>query len=133
MGFCFAFVEVVAIGRTQSESIYLFELLDFLQRAGGERGFAFEGVKDNAFEEIAKGHVLHFRYGFEDFEEPLFEAHAGLHALDCDGLGFVLVLHGTKVPRYTSRREVRAGKCCCAENSELNENGKGTAVVAIPL
>lgn len=81
---------MVAVGGAQRESIELFELLDFLQGFRGERGFAFEGVQDDAFEEVAEGHVLLLGDGFEDFEEALFDADAGLDAFDFDGVGLVL-------------------------------------------
>lgn len=83
-----SFAEVVAVGGAQKESVKFFELLDFAQGSRGKRGFAFEGVEDDAFEKVAKGHVLLFGDGFEDFEEALLDADAGLDPLDFDRVEF---------------------------------------------
>lgn len=89
----FAFAEVMAVGCAQRETVQLLKLFDFLQGLRGEGCFAFEGVEKDALKKVAKGHVLLFRYSFEDFKEPLFDAHTGLHALDFDRFGFVFRFH----------------------------------------
>jgi len=75
----------VAVGSAEGESVEFFELLDFFQGLLGERGFAFEGVEDNAFEQIAEGEVLLLSDRFKDLEDAFFDADAGLYAFDFDG------------------------------------------------
>jgi hypothetical protein len=88
----------MAVGRAQRQAIDGPELFDLLEGLRGEGGLAFEGVKDDALEEVAQGHVFLFGDGFQDFQQALFEAHAGLHADDFDGMfgGHI----GTIVPWY---------------------------------
>ena len=80
----FALLEVMAVGGFQGHAVQGFELLDFLQGLRRERRFAFEGVEDDALEQIAEGHVFLLGDGFEDLEHAFFEANAGLDALDFD-------------------------------------------------
>jgi hypothetical protein len=88
----------MAVGRAQRQAIDSPELLNLLESLRGEGGLAFEGVKDDALEEVAQGHVFLFGDGFQDFQQALFEAHAGLHADYFDGMFGRHV--GTSVPRY---------------------------------
>ncbi len=100
----------MAVGGAQGESVELFELLDFFEGVRGEGGFAFEGVEDDAFEEVAEGHILLLGDGFEDFEEAFFDADAGLDAIDFDeeaGLGSVMWYKCTMVLMYVKRKERR--------------------------
>lgn len=78
----------MTVGSPQGEAVEFFELLDGFEGVGREGGFAFEGMKDDAFEEVAEGHVFLLRDSFEDFEEAFFDADAGLDALDFDQGGF---------------------------------------------
>src|ERR1700728_1681614 len=64
------------------EVVELFQIANALERGWAQRGLAVEGVEDDAFEEVAKGHVVIFSEGFEDFENPLFHTDAGLDPLD---------------------------------------------------
>src|SRR6202042_2870590 len=69
------------------------------ERGWAERGLAVEGVEDDAFEQVAKGHVVIFSQGFEGFEDPFFHTDAGLDALD-EKLGIIgHVYQCTMVPR----------------------------------
>jgi hypothetical protein len=56
-------------------------------------------VEDDAFEEVAEGHVLELGKRLEDLEETPFEADTGLDALNFDGFGGsshdVPMYHGT--------------------------------------
>ena len=87
------------------EGLELFDLFQGLRREGR---FAFEGVEDDAFDEIAEGHVFLLGDCFEDLEHTFFEANAGLDALDFDG-GVVLfflchVYQCTKVHRCAQEK-----------------------------
>jgi hypothetical protein len=75
---------MVAVRGFEVHAVEGFELLDFFQRLRREGSFSFEGVEDDALEEIAEGDVFLFGDGFEDFEHAFFEANTGLDALDFD-------------------------------------------------
>ena len=98
-----AFVEVVAVNGAQGESVELFELLDLSEGLRGEGGFAFEGVEDDSFEQVAEGHIFLFGDGFQDFEHAFFEADTGLDAFNKDSFAARWNLRfchlGTNVPR----------------------------------
>src|SRR4051812_47051454 len=100
----FALLKVMAVGGFEGHSVEGFELLDFFQGLRGEGSLAFEGVKDDAFEKVAEGHVFLFGNRFEDLEHAFFEADAGLHAFDFDERMVLLfrchVYQCTKVLRY---------------------------------
>ena len=59
-----------------------FQVADTLERWTAERCFAVEGVEYDAFEEVAEAEVMVLGEGFEHLEDALFNAHAGLNALD---------------------------------------------------
>ena len=43
-------------------------------------------MQNDAFEQVAEGHVFLFGHCFEDFQDALFHANARLDAFDFDGL-----------------------------------------------
>jgi len=86
----------MAVGSRQGETVDLAELLDLPEGFFPEGSFAFEGVQYDAFEKISEAKVFEFGDRFQDFEQVLFDADAGLDAFDEDRLS----CHGTKVPRY---------------------------------
>jgi hypothetical protein len=47
-----------------------------------KRALAIKGVEHDAFEEISERHVVIFPESFKHFQDSLFHANAGLHALD---------------------------------------------------
>jgi hypothetical protein len=78
------FLKVVAIFCGKGQTVDSLELIYLLEGIPGKRGFTFESVKHDPFEEIAEGHVFQLGNGLEDFEQPFFEANTGLNALDID-------------------------------------------------
>jgi hypothetical protein len=58
------------------------EVSDAAKRRIGEGAFAVKGVQDDAFEQVAERKVMVFRQGLKNFEQPFFDADAGLDALD---------------------------------------------------
>lgn len=83
----------MAVRGFEGHAVEGFELLDLFQGLRREGCFAFEGVKDDALYEIAEGHVFLFGDCFEDLEHALFEANAGLDALDFDERMILLFLY----------------------------------------
>src|ERR1700723_2316883 len=81
------------------EVVELFQIANAFERGWAERGLAVEGVEDDAFEEVAEGHVVIFGEGFEDFEDSFFHADAGLDALDEE---FGIVRHVYQCTMITS-------------------------------
>jgi hypothetical protein len=75
--------------------INLFEFGYELEGFADERGFAFEGVQHDAFDEVAEGKVVIFGEGFHDFEDALFDADAGL-----DAFNYIRRLAGSMVHTY---------------------------------
>ena len=59
-----------------------FQVGDLPARFFGEGRLAFEGVKDDSFDEIAQGQVVIVGESFQHLEETLLDPHAGLDALD---------------------------------------------------
>ena len=99
----FALPEVMAIRGLEGHAVERFELLDFLEGLRREGRFAFEGVKDDAFEQIAERHILLFGDGLEDLEHAFFKANAGLDALDFNGGWSCFSCDmRTNVPKYIS-------------------------------
>lgn len=72
----------MAVGGGEIEVIDGFQLGDGLKRLLAERAFAFEGVQDDALQQVAEGHLVILGKPFQDFHDPLFQAHARLDALD---------------------------------------------------
>ena len=89
--------EAVAGAGVEIEGIELFQVVNALERGGAEGSLAVEGVKHDAFEQVAQRHVVIFGEGLEDFEKAFFHADAGLDPLDKE-LRFGD--HGTNVPWY---------------------------------
>ena len=58
---------------TKSHSIEVFELVDVFQCLRREGSFAFEGMQDDAFEQVSQAHVLEFRHGLQDFEQDVYK------------------------------------------------------------
>ena len=84
-------------GGVEVEVVKLLEVADALKRGRSEGAFAFKGVEDDAFEEVAEGEVMVLGEGFQDFEDAFFHADAGLDSLDlelmlCDGRSFHMYL-----------------------------------------
>jgi hypothetical protein len=87
--------------------IDLFEGLDALQNILIERwGFALQGVKHKAFQEITQRDIEVFGQTFEHFEHAFFEAHTGLHAFDTDFFGGrrEIFTHVILLPTYQDMR-----------------------------
>ena len=95
------FDQAVAGGGIEIEVIELLEGANALEGRAAEGAFPVESMEDDAFQQIAKREIVIFGEGFEDFENALFHANAGLNPFDCD---CVPRLH-CRVPMYhgTSR------------------------------
>jgi len=94
----------MAVGCAQRETVQLLKTVRFPSGSPRRRLLAFEGVEKDALKKVARVIVLLFRYSFEDFKEPLFDAAHGLHALDFDRFGFVFRFHRINVPKYFGNR-----------------------------
>ena len=66
----------MAVAGGQVQAVQAFELLDALERGVAEGGFAFEGVQDDSFDEIAEAEFVVLGDGLEDLEDALFDADA---------------------------------------------------------
>src|SRR5215472_645125 len=75
-------LEVVAIFCGKAQTVDSLELFDFFEGIPSKGGFTFKSVKHDSFEEISDGHIFQLGYGLEDFEQPFFEANAGLNTFD---------------------------------------------------
>jgi hypothetical protein len=92
--------------RVEVEAVDLAQARDAREALLAERRLALEGVEDNALEEVAEGDVVELGEAFEDLEEALFEADAGLDALDDElGRGFAIGHPDlcTMLPRYAGQ------------------------------
>src|SRR5262249_19009132 len=78
----FALHQLVAVARRQVKTIETLELLDALERRRAERRLAFEGMQHDAFDEIAETDLVILRDRLQHLQDALFDAHAGLRALD---------------------------------------------------
>src|SRR5215472_7510772 len=94
------FRQAMAGARIQIQAIELLEFAYAVQRCLAERRLAVKGVQHDAFEDVAKGHVVILGEAFQDFEDALFHADAGLDAFDKE---FRIGHAGTNVPGYTRR------------------------------
>jgi hypothetical protein len=66
-------------------------------------------MQHDAFQQVAQGQIVKFGQGLEHFEEPLLDAHAGLHSLHDKLLMIFRRSHyGTNVPRYTKQMQTLA-------------------------
>ena len=72
----------MAVGGPEVEPIHGSQSCDLRERLGAERQPPFEGVKHNAFEQIAQGEVEVLGQSLENFEGALFDSHASLNTLD---------------------------------------------------
>src|ERR1700746_548852 len=79
-------LKVVAIFCGKGQTVDSLELFDFFQGISGKRGFTFKSVKYDSFEQISERHIFQLGNSLEDFEQPFFEANAGLNAFDFDVL-----------------------------------------------
>jgi Raf kinase inhibitor-like YbhB/YbcL family protein len=83
----------MAGAEVEVEAVELLQFLDALARGFLERRLAVECVQHDAFEQVAEGQIVKFRQSLEDSEEPLLDAHSGLHALDDKLLAIFLGFH----------------------------------------
>ena len=72
----------MAGARIEVEVIDLLELSDLLQAGVAERSLPFEHVQHDSLEQVAEAHVVVLGQAFQDLEDALLDAHAGLDALD---------------------------------------------------
>src|SRR5271167_3720659 len=91
------FLEAVTGTGIEIESVKFFQVLDAFQRFGTEGCLAVERVENDAFEQVAEGHIVIFGQSLEHFEKPFLHADAGLNPLDQQLRFFD---HGTNVPWY---------------------------------
>jgi len=59
----------MARGGVEIEAVEFLQVGDALAARFAERELAVEGVKDDAFEQVAKSEVAVFGEGFQDFEQ----------------------------------------------------------------
>jgi hypothetical protein len=86
----------MARARVEIEAVKPFEVLDAPQGFRLKRAFSVERVQDDAFEQIAQRQIVIFGERFQDFEQALLDANAGLHSLYDE---FAMFCHiGTNVP-----------------------------------
>ncbi len=74
----------MAVFSGKGQTVDSFELFDFFQGIPGKRGFTLKTMKHDSLEQISERHIFELGDGFEDFEQPFFEANAGLDAFDFD-------------------------------------------------
>jgi hypothetical protein len=74
--------EAMARRGAEVEVVKPFQVADTFERLAAERRFPVEGVEHDAFEEVAESEVMVLGEGFEHLEDALFDAYAGLYALD---------------------------------------------------
>src|SRR5712664_3143260 len=76
----------------RSEAVDRFKRADLFHRGRRERRLAFEGVQDDALEQVAERQIELGRERLEHLEQAALEAHPGLRAGD--------FFHGLMVPSY---------------------------------
>src|SRR5690348_12064259 len=107
---CSRFAEMMTGAGIQFETVELLQFFYPLETLGRKRALSVKGMEHDAFQQVAKGHVVVFRECFEDLEDPLFHAHPGLDALHKDFGFFSHMLppsawyQCTKVPEYMQRK-----------------------------
>src|SRR5258708_27428324 len=83
------------------EALKFFSFLDALQAGPMEGKLSIEGVQNDAFQEIPESQIAVVSKGPQNFQEPLFHAHARLYAFNDV---FLIRRHvasvGTNVPWY---------------------------------
>src|SRR5215472_11726826 len=72
--------QAMAGARVKIEAVKRLELMDTVERSLAEWRLAVKGMQHDAFEHVPQGHVVVLGKGFQDFENALFHAHAGLDA-----------------------------------------------------
>src|SRR5690242_17850323 len=72
--------QVVTVRRRQRESVDSLEVRDLLESFGAERQLILEGVEDDSLQQVAQAQIFQLGQGFQNFQEALFHAHAGLDA-----------------------------------------------------
>jgi hypothetical protein len=91
------FDQAVAGRGIEIEVIELLEIANASERRRPKRAFSFENMKDDAFEEVAKGEVMVLGEGFQYLEDALFDPDTGLGSFDLQFMVFHVV---TYVPEY---------------------------------
>ena len=74
--------QLVAVGGGQIEVVDRFQLANNLEGFFAERAGSLEGMQDDALEQVAQRHLVVLGERFQDFHDPLFQAHARLDTLD---------------------------------------------------
>lgn len=75
-------LEAMRTAGVEVEVEHAFEVGDLPPRFLGKGRLAFEGVQDDAFQQVAEGEVVIVGERFQDLEQALFDAHSGLNAFD---------------------------------------------------
>src|ERR1700685_1357321 len=105
-------LEQMARAGIEIKVVDVLELGDFPQGRGGERQFAVKGMQDDAFEQIAEGHVFVLGKRLQHLQQAAFDAHAGLNADYFQAFGSMAHefsrWFGTIVPKYHGNGETRA-------------------------
>src|SRR6266851_4526451 len=102
--FVLIFLQAMAGPRIQLQTVEPFQIFDPSKRRLTERGLAVKGVQHNSLQQVAQRQIVVFGERLEHFEQALFKANTGLHALDKD---WCRLFHGTSVPWYTEREQAR--------------------------
>src|SRR5882724_6511996 len=84
--------QLVRVLRGEVEAVDRFKRADLFHRGRRERRLAFEGVQDDALEQVAERQIELGRERLEHLEQAALEAHPGLRAGD--------FFHGLMVPSY---------------------------------
>jgi hypothetical protein len=103
----------------QFEPIELLQFLYAPETLPLKRALSVKGMEHYTFQQVAEGHVVVFRECFEDLEDPLFHADAGLDTLHekfgffCHLLPLFAWYQCTRIPGYlqAALRLLLAGLC----------------------
>jgi len=98
----------VAVLGGEVEAVDLAQPADALQRGGAERRLALECVEDDAFDDVAEGHVQGRGEALQHLEDALLDADAGLDAMDLTSVGHRLGGSGRTNSRRASGEAVVA-------------------------
>jgi hypothetical protein len=77
--------QLMRIGCRERQAKDPLQLSHFGEGRLGKRRLALEGVQDDALEQVAEGKIERIRQRLEHLQHPLFDADAGLDALDDHG------------------------------------------------
>jgi len=94
------FLQAVAGARIQIEIVKTLQLLNSFERSLIEWRLPIESVQNDAFEQVAQRHVVILGEGLKNLEQALFDAHAGLYALNEKFRILVHAYQCTKVSSY---------------------------------